>query len=124
MGLTKVTDSLLMQIESKSENPIYQEERERVLYGFQKLYPNYSGLNILKMRAVLAGDIDVVNKRGNKFFLMLSSERIILDEMNEKIRTTNRYIRAENKMIKRERRQSAISWAEKNLPEVLPLLKE
>ena len=96
-NITTVTDSTLMQLQEKSNDPIYVANLAEVVDTFSEKHPDRAGLNGLKMRAILAGDVEIVDISGKrKFALMLTSEILELDKLNNEIRAKNREIRETN----------------------------
>ena len=90
-----------MRRSSTSTNAIYKEAPIVVMRRFQEDHPNYRGLNVLKMRAILAGEVTLVDISGTrKFELWFTSELPELDRLNKKIRVQNRIIRARNKQFR------------------------
>ena len=100
---TKVTSGVLLELKGNSTSHYYELTPNHVMAEFKDLYPNYTGLDILSMRAVLAGDITVVLiKRSHSFELWLTKELDILDEANKVIREKNREIREKKRMREKE----------------------
>ena len=95
--LTTVNDALLLKMQRESANEIYREDMPTVIDRFHALYPNHEKLNVLQMRAILAHDIEIVKNGSRKFFLILSTEIDVLNELNARTRTHNAHIRIENK---------------------------
>ncbi len=84
LGLTQVTDHVVSEIRDASDNPIYDMEsypHPEIHRLFHSQYDGYSPRNGLVMRAILAGDILIVNHSKTKYFLILATE---LPELEKK----------------------------------------
>jgi hypothetical protein len=112
--LTKITDSKLMEIRDASDKAIYKIDPGEAFKMFREQYPNYSPRNGLQMRAIMAGDVEIVHRGSSKFFLILADEVDILDRKNAETRAHNRKVRAYNKVMRQQSRAVAIAWAEEN----------
>lgn len=73
-----------------SQHPAYDVHMDFALEEFKRDYPRVTGLDVLTMRAVLAGDVTLVRVRQGKLCLWFTDELDELRALNEETRRRNR----------------------------------
>jgi len=72
---TIINDAITQRLQAASDDPVYKAEMLDVIYRFKREHPTVTGLNVLTQRAILAGDLTVVQApKCATFELWLSSE--------------------------------------------------
>jgi hypothetical protein len=110
-----VTDSVLLSISDKSDDPIYKLDPSEVWPLFKEKFPNITPKNGISMRAMLAGDIVPVSKGRKKYVMILTSELELLDIRNAQVKAHNRVVRRHNKMVRNEQRRAAYDYFKNEL---------
>lgn len=101
---TKVTDSKLLARTVESDNLYYKQDLSVVVRNFNELHPGYEGaLNGITMRAILAGDVSMLNKTKKTFVLVFTEEIPML----EKIMASVKKRRAEKRAAARKEAKEA-----------------
>lgn len=83
---TIINDAITQRLQAASSDAVYSAEMLDVIYRFKREHPDVTGLNVLTQRAILAGDITVVQSpKCATFELWLTTE--VTPDVLEEART-------------------------------------